>query len=164
MVCTGVLTGTDAWPGWCLADPDTDTQSPEKPEEVGRANLGSQLPWLPNEELCRTQNVQPGSAGLRDEGPAGRTREGARTWGPAATPLDRHFRLPGGSGAARAERTLASLCNSRRAGGGGQALFFLPQNTSVFSYLMQHQKDQVCNDQGQKWGFLCKKRQLCFTF
>lgn len=60
---------------------------------------------------------------------------------------------------------LASLCNSCRAGGGGQALFFLPQITSVFSYLMQHQKDQVCNDQGQKWGgFLCKKLQLCFKF
>ena len=68
MVCMGVLMGTDARPGWCLADPDIDTQSPEKPEEVGCANLGGQLPWLPNEELCRTQNVQPGSAGLRDEG------------------------------------------------------------------------------------------------
>ena len=113
--------------------------------------------------------MQPGSADLRDEGPAGRTREGARTWGPAATPLDRDFRLPGGSGAARAERTLASLCNSRRAGGGGQALFFLPQNTSVFSYLMQHQKEQVCNDQGQKWGVSYARNGNCvlnfnFTF
>lgn len=59
---------------------------------------------------------------------------------------------------------LASLCNSCLAGGGGPGgrhSRFFPKSLQFFSYLMQHQKDQVCNDQGQKrGGFLCKKLQL----
>lgn len=167
MVCAGVPTGTDARPGWCLADPDTDTQSPKKPEGVGCTNLAGQLPWLPSEELCRAQNVQPGSAALKD-----RPVEPGR--GPAATPLDRHFCLPADPGAARAERMLAPLCNSCRAGGRGQALLFLPQITSVFSILDAMLKRPSLQRPGPEAGvraaggggagFLCKKLQLCFKF
>lgn len=170
MVCTGVPTGTDACPRRCLADADPDAQSPEKPEQVGRTNLGGQLPWLPNEEPCRTQNVQPGSAGLRDEG-TGRLVEhgvrGACTWvptlrgGPVGDPWHRHVRLPGGSGQQRWRGCWRHCAIPAGLGAGGRHRPFFPKSLQFFSYLMQHQKDQVCNDQGQKQGrFLCKKLQL----
>lgn len=128
VVCLGVPTGTNARPGWCLADPDTDTQSPKKPEEVGCTNLAGQLPRLPNEELCRAQNVQPGRRRCRDR-PVEHRRGPRRPWTALLS--------PSGSGAARAERMLAPLAMPAGLGAGaGPALS--SQITSVFPYLMQY--------------------------
>lgn len=131
MVCTGVPTGTDARPGWCLADPDTDTQSPKKPEEVGCTNLAGQLPRLPNEELCRAQNVQPGSAGLRD-----RPVEHRR--GPAATPMDRHFCLPADPGQRGRRGCWRHCAMPAGLGAGGRPCSFFPKSLQFFPYLMQY--------------------------